>query len=108
MGNCVVDVNKNFQPLNTRFKAVVEDVSGRITELDRVRERLEEEVVKLSQAVSKRQEQTCMMKLIKGLQGDLKAALDVGVGKSEVKYKVEEKMNSLKLVLSDDEDFMSD
>ena len=108
LGNRVVDVNKTFQPLNTRFKAFVEDVSGRITELDRARERLEEEVVKLSQAVNKRQEQTCMMKLIKGLQGDLKAALDVGVGKSEVKYKVEEKMNSLKLVLSDDEDFMSD
>ena len=107
LDNCVVDVNRNFQPLNTRFKACVEDLSGRITELDRARARLEEEVMKLSQAVNKRQEQTCMMKLIKGLQGDLKAALDVGVGKSDVKHKVEEKMNSLKLVLSDDEDFMS-
>jgi len=102
--NCAVEVNKNFQPLNIKFKAGVEELSGRITELHRAQDRLEGEVVNLFQAVNQRQEHSCLMKLINGLQGDLKAALEVGLDKSEVKYRVEEKMNSLKLFLSDDED----
>lgn len=106
--SCLVDVGKNFQPLNIRFKSGMDQVSDRIIQLESCRASLEEEVVMLSKLINDKLAQSSQMKTMKDLQGDLMTALLVGLDSSEEKMHVEEKMHSMKLVLSDDEDFMSD
>lgn len=108
LDSCLMDVNKNFQPLNIRFRAGVDQVSRRMIELENSRATLEEEVVMMSKVINDRLKQSSQMKTMKGLQGDLMAAILVGLDKPEEKIQVEEKMYSMKLVLSDDEEFMSD
>jgi hypothetical protein len=108
LNSCLLDVNKNFQSLNIRFRAGVDQVSRRVIELENCRASLEEEVVVMNKLLNDRLKQSSQMKSMKSLQGDLMAALLVGLDKPEEKIQVEEKMYSMKLVLSDDEEFMSD
>merc|ERR1719318_697935 len=108
LDSCLVDVGKNFQPINIGFKAGMDQVSGRIIQLESCRASLEEGIVMLSKLINDTLAQSSQMKTIKVLQGDLMTALVVGLHKPEMKIHVEEKMQSMKLVLSDDEEFMSD
>jgi len=107
LDSCLVNVKKNFQPLILGFKAGVNKVSIRTNVLESLRANLEEEVLVLSKLKNDRQMQSSQMKIMKDLQGDLMSAILVGLDQPDEKIQVEEKMFSMKLVLSDDEEFMS-
>jgi len=74
---CVVDVDKNFQPLSARFKAGMEIVSDKVIELENSKAVLDNEVMILKQKLNERLQMTREMKMVRGLQGDLKTALEV-------------------------------
>ena len=74
---CHIDVDKNFQPLNAKFKDGMEHFSDRVSQLEVTKCTLEEEVLVMKRQVEDRLMLSREMKLIKGLQGDLKTALDI-------------------------------
>eukprot|EP00092_Neocalanus_flemingeri_P036775 GFUD01040036.1.p1 GENE.GFUD01040036.1~~GFUD01040036.1.p1 ORF type:complete len:339 (+),score=123.75 GFUD01040036.1:282-1298(+) len=75
--SCVVDVDKNFKPISVRFKAGMDLGCDRVIELSESKAALEEEVMKLEQKLSDKLELSREMLMIRGLQGDLKTALEV-------------------------------
>ena len=105
---CGLDVEENFQPLGDRFKAGMELISDRVVELEESKVSLEEEVKMLKQRMNDRLELSRGMKMVRGLQGDLKTALEVDLDEdNEFPNMFEKKINTnrdtLKLELSDEE-----
>jgi len=95
---CHIDVDKNFQPLNARFKESMEQFSDRVSQLEVAKSTLEEEVLVIKRQVEDKLVLSREMKLIKGLQGDLKTALEIleefglnnNCSENELKKKVSE------------------
>jgi len=75
--SCIVDVEKNFSPLSVQFKTSFDLASDRVVELEGDRVGLEEQVLQLRLKIADKLELTSEMKFIKGLQGNLKTAIDV-------------------------------
>eukprot|EP00092_Neocalanus_flemingeri_P036774 GFUD01040035.1.p1 GENE.GFUD01040035.1~~GFUD01040035.1.p1 ORF type:complete len:335 (+),score=116.59 GFUD01040035.1:283-1287(+) len=113
--SCMVDVDINFKPISVRLKAGMELGCDRVIEMSESRAGLEDEVTRLEQELSDRLELSREMKVMMGLQGDLKTALEVAWScfedelgnKNKGQDKFEEKINtngSMKLELSDEEE----
>merc|ERR1712034_158002 len=87
---CHIDVDKNFQPLNARFKDSMEHISDRVSQLEVAKSTLEDEVVVIKRQMEDRLLLSREMKLIEGLQGDLKTALEIVMDEFDFNKKVGE------------------
>lgn len=75
--SCYIDVNKNFLPLVSSCKAGMKHYSDRVAKLDESKAALEEQVIVLRRKLEEKLELSKEMKVVRGLQGDLKAALEM-------------------------------
>jgi len=75
--SCVLDVQENFGPLGVKFKTNYAIASDRVVRLEDERADLEEQVLQLRLSIADKLEMSKEMKVIKGLQGNLKTALEI-------------------------------
>jgi len=105
----LIDVDEAFLPLLVKFKEGIDQVSGNIASLVTQKGNLLNDVERLSQLLDQKIEETEENYINRSLQGGLITALQVLQKNTKVNDFMEDKMESLslKLVLSEDEDIMS-